>query len=164
MDWVIIQLTTWAEKKLGTKELARELRRRTKTTDLEIYYPSVEDVVGKHNTAYSEYLFIEHRSGVPYQELERTEFFYQLLRNADGQLQVIDDPAIEAIRKKISEETQLHPGDRVKINKGPLKGNYAEVTDYADEGQVLLLVHTGDEDQTAIVPSLWCRRVRKNRT
>ena len=87
---------------MTTKELAQEVRRRTSTPDLEIYYPDVEDAVGKHDTPYSEYLFVEFRPGIVVQELEGNDLFRFVLRDATHKPQLLPNEQVDAIRQKIS--------------------------------------------------------------
>lgn len=161
MEWIIIQVTPWAEKHLLTKELASELRRRISIPDLELYYPSVEDVVGKHSTAYSEYLFVEYRVGVNYHELEGNEFFRSILKKPKGGYEIMQDTDIEKIRAQIEAEQKLEAGDQVIVYQGPLKGNRAEVIEHDEQNQVILRVLLGEEKQDAVVPRHWVRKREK---
>lgn len=163
MEWIVIQLTSWAEKHMSTGELARELRRRTKTDDLELFYPSTEDVVGKHNSAYSEYLFVEYRAEVPYNELEGGDIFKAVLRNPDGKPSFLQDTEINEIRRKIELEQTLQPGDKVNIYQGPLKGTIGTVKSDVD-GYVSLVVAMGDVDQEAVLSRKWVRRINRKKS
>lgn len=160
--WLIIQLTPWAEKTMKTKEIAQELRRKTQMSDLEIYYPVIEDVVGKHLTPFSEYLFVERRSGIPLQEVEGGEIFRTVLRRPDGQPCEVTDDEVDKIRKQIEAEENLRPKERVQINKGPLRGNQGEVL-YTDDSQVIVKVILGDELVEAVIPRKWVRRKGKRK-
>jgi len=134
----------------------------TQTADLELYYPVTEDVVGKHQTPYSEYVFVEYREEVSLHELERTEIFRGVIRDNKNEPQLVPDEEIERIRAQVEVFERLETGERVKINQGSLKGNYGEVTGNEAE-QVHLKVSMGDETVDAVLPSKWVRRVGKRK-
>lgn len=162
MQWMIIQLTPWAEKILRTGELAQELRRRSSTPDLELYYGVVEDAAGKHRTAYSEYLFVEARSGLSLSDLEGNEIFRTVLRDPKGEPRLIDDGEVLRVRQTIEAEERISVGEIVMVNEGPLRGNQGTVL-LSDDGQVHLEVSVGDETQRAVIPTIWCRRRGRKR-
>jgi len=162
MEWVVVQLTSYAEKHISTAELAREMRRRLATPDLELFYPSIEDVVGKHVSTFAEYAFIEYRPGIDYSELEGGDFFKTILRNqgADKAIQILPDQEVDKVRNSTEREQILNPGDRVRILQGPLKGNVGKVERELD-GQVSLTVSMGEIGQDAIIPRHWVRPMKK---
>lgn len=162
MQWMIIQLTPWAEKTLRTGELAQEIRRRTSTPDLELYYGVVEDAAGKHRTAYSEYLFVEDRPYISLTELEGNEIFRTILRDPKGQPRIIDDGEVQRVRQQVEAEERINVGEIVIVNEGPLRGNQGTVL-LSDDGQVHLEVSVGDETQHAVIPTIWCRRRGRKR-
>lgn len=157
-----MQLTPWAAKTMNTREIADEIRRRAKMADLELYYPVIEDVVGKHQTAYDEYVFLENHPDIPLQEMEGNEILKQFLRDAKGNPCLLPDADIQKIRQQIEAEELLRPKERVLINKGALRGNHGEVR-YADDGQVILTVNMGDESVEAAMPQKWVRRKGRRR-
>jgi len=159
MDWVVIQLTPWAEKKMTTRELASEMRRKLKIPDLEVYYPVVEDLAGKHCTPYSEYFFLEYRPDVSWEDLEGTEFFSKMLKTKSGEPQTVTDADLQKIRDVVGEQQRLNPGDVVYIHQGPLRGNDAEVlNEDTQTNQVELLICLGEDEQRAAFPISWVRR------
>lgn len=160
MDWLVIQLTSWAEKKLDTKSLAQELRRKTKTVDLELYYSDLEDVVGKHQTAFSEYLFVEYRSDISYHELEGGDIFYCILRDKSGKPQLITDVELQKIKNQTEEEQRFSLGDHVKVCKGPLKGTMGAVIAESDN-HIIISVSMSEVVREASIPKKWCRRRRR---
>jgi hypothetical protein len=163
MKWVVIQLTPWAEKYLKTEELVRELRRKLKLSDLQYYYAVFEDVVGKHITPYSEYFFVEFREGVLYLDLEGTDAFRRILKDAKGQFQFLEDADLEVIKCKTKQELVLRPGETARIYYGPLTGTVGEVVN--DTGtQVSMDIFVGDVPQHAVIPRHWCRRVKRKHT
>lgn len=163
MLWIVVQLTSWAEKKLSTIELAKELRRRLDATDVELFYPSNEDVAGKHNTPYSEYIFVEYRESLIYTELEGGDVFRWVLRDPDGKPSILNDDQIDAIRIRTEREQQIQRGDRVSILCGPLKGGVGTIQSNA-QGQISLSVTMGDVVQEAILPIRWVRRLGKRKS
>jgi hypothetical protein len=160
--WLIIQLTPWAEKTMSVKELTQELRRKTQISDLEIYYPVIEDVVGKHLTPFSEYLFVKKTVGIPLHEVEGGEIFRTVLRDPYGNPCEVSCEEVEKIRLQIEAEEKLRPKERVQINKGPLRGNVGEVL-CTDDTQVIVRVILGDETLEAVIPRKWVRRKGKRK-
>jgi hypothetical protein len=157
MDWVIVQLTPWAEKTMTTLEVADELRRRLGRSDVEIYYPVIEDAAGKHNTPYSEYLFVEYTDDLPYEELEGNEIFNSVLRDPNTDFpQLVGDGDIGRIQIQIIEQETLRIDEIVAINEGPFRGNEGHIQSVEDT-QVILIVSLGDEEVEATLPRSWVR-------
>jgi transcription antitermination factor NusG len=162
MEWVVVQLTSWADKKVLTLELAKKVRQALDAPDLEIYYPVFEDVVGKHVSPYSEYLFIEYRQEVPYSNLDGGDLFKSVVRQK-GKIQVLPNSEIERIRESLESSFELKPGDRVRVTRGPYTGSPATVLS-SDEKHVQLNVYLGESPQQAVIPRKWLRRVQKAST
>lgn len=161
MDWCVVQLTSWAEKHLSSQEIIVYFQE--KLGPHEIYYPVIEDVAGKHNTAFSEYLFIHFcGSSLDFTDLEGKDVCRKVLRSRLGKFETVTDVQVEDIKNKIKEEQTLIKGDRVKIHSGSLRGNIGQVILSDEErAQTLVLVKMGGEEREAVVPRLWVRKIRR---
>jgi transcription antitermination factor NusG len=160
MKWITVQLTSWAEKRSLTKELEKEIKRALKPNPpLAVYYPCIEDVTGKHLTAYTEYIFLEYREGITYQDLENHELFNLVIRDTKGSYRLVEDSDLEEIRVAIAKEDTFEPGQPVKITQGPLKGNEGVVQcEDAEHGQVEIKVYVGEDLKQAVMPKAWVRK------
>ena len=157
MNWIVVQLTTWAVKMMDTAEIAKEIRRRSKISDIELFYPVLEDVGGKHSSAYDEYVFVEYRESIPLNEFEGNEVFRKVLREPDSSPSRVFDEQIESIREQLRIEEQVKVDEVVLIQRGSLRGNYGLVKS-SEDGQILLEVYVGDSCIEASLPQKWVRR------
>lgn len=157
-----MQLTPWAEKTFTTEGLVREARKLTKTRSLEVFYPVTEDETGKFPSPYSEYLFVRLTDNLDFSVFEEGEIFKSVLREVSGRLQTVADAEVSSIRDQIRKKAVLNCGDRVKIIKGPLRGNLGSVWT-ANDTTVLISVNMGGEHFEAALDARHVRRVSKKR-
>ena len=131
--------------------------------DLELFYPVIEDAVGKHTGPYSEYLFLEYRNNIEYDRLESTDYFRWVLRDRAGNPVLLQDVDIEKVRKHVLDSSKLDPGDQVIVLSGPMRGSIGIVLALNKEfDQVHLEVSMGDESIDTIIPNIWLRKRGKS--
>jgi len=159
VEWVTAQLTSWAQKTMSSADLTRVVVQKLRMS-LRTYYPVIEDDYGKQDTAYAEYLFIEYQPGQDYGQLEKTEEFRRVLRNKHGKPELLPDHEIQRVKVQVGIQTELHPGDVVKISRTALRGNRGRVI-HAANGQAQLEVRVGGETIQTALPIDWLRRVKK---
>jgi hypothetical protein len=161
MYWVTLQLATWAKSKLSAIEIEKAIRKKINHPDLQIYYPVTEDMYGKQDSPYSEYVFLSYVPEIDYSPLDGCEEFVSLLKEPRTRNpQLTPDAQIERVRNQVCALTQLKPEDVVKIMEGPLRGNYGVVrTTYV--GEATLSVTMGSETIEASIPIQHLRFSRK---
>jgi ribosomal protein L24 len=142
LQWVVVQLSSWAKDKLTQGELAGVVHK--KLPGLEVFYPIKEDTYGRQDSPYSEYLFIEYLPNMDYRLLESLEEFTGLLHDpADLAYSLMENKDVDEIRKKLSIMTELEKDDVVKVLEGPMRGNYGYVRGcYLEEAAVSINVGT----------------------
>lgn len=163
MEWVTVQLASWAKSKLSTAELEKAVRKKIHFPELLIYYPVIEDRYGKKDSPYSEYIFLTYHEDLDYTGLEELDEFLAVLKiPKKDQPLTIPDEDVAAIRNQVNALDQLHVDDVAKIMEGPLKGNFGVITGtYA--GEATLLVTMGSETIQACI-SIQHLRFSKKRT
>jgi len=161
MAWWLIQLTSWAEKHAGAQDLAREVAATVRVVPT-IYYPVIEDSAGKHNTPYSEYVFIYKVEEIDVIDLEKNvDYFKHVLRNRDGTPVVVPDNTVTEIQAVMEEKETLKTGDHVKVNSGPFRGNRGVVTNYDPVTQMVVVhISIGEERHDTVISRDWVRRVK----
>lgn len=157
MDWVVVQLTPWALKHMRAKELGTALKKRLRK-NLEFFYPAEEDVYGKYEGPYNEYLFLQYLEGVDYKSLEETEEFKRILWIAPKVPALLTDEEVSKVRQQVEKRADFCEGDLVSIHSGALRGNQALVRE-AWNDQVQVTVYLGVEEIDAAFPSRWVRKV-----
>jgi transcription antitermination factor NusG len=155
MKWVTVQLTNLAKSRYSTQDLFNAVRKKIKHPNLEIFYPVVEDVYGKKESAFAEYLFISYDPTVDFFNLENTDEFNQIIKETTEIVKtrgvdhnpvprLSDDRDLEHIRQRLNFSTKLEIDDIVKVLTGPMKATYGVVLAVEDT-EVLLEVTVGAE-------------------
>lgn len=159
MDWVVVQLSNWARSRRSVAEIEGVIRVVLRTDDLEIYIPVIEDLCGKLDSAYGEYVFIQYFPDLDYFGLENENEFVRVLRcSTTHEPQVLDDRQVDVIRGQVEGDLRLRVGDVVKIVIGPTRGNYGVVTGLVGD-DVLVKAQVGQECLDMVLPA---RQVRRN--
>lgn len=161
MSWVVVQLTAWAKQKLSTKDLERSFRKKLQVSEITLFYPVQEDMFGKKESPYSEYVFVTSpEEGVDYQRLESLDEVVCLLTTPSGDLHTVTDDDIFRIRSQVSEIAHLRKNDVVKILEGTLQNQYG-VVKQVFETEALLEVSLGSEKVDASIPINQLRKSKK---
>lgn len=159
MDWVVIQVSPWAEKNYTTQDLTTDVHRSLKNKTLKIYYPVIEDIVGKHNTPFSEYLFVEYREGIQYMECENSELITKVMRNSQGNYETVPDLEIDKIKETIDNLLEdLEPGSKITVIQGSFRGNKGTVV-CSDNGQVVVKLVVGEQIRDEVIPRRWLEKL-----
>jgi transcription antitermination factor NusG len=159
MDWLILQLSSWAKSKLLSHEIKRAINRRIRQPSLQVFCPVVEDNYGKQDSPYGEYVFIEYDPNIDYYPLESAEEFVTFLKDpGTSQPQLLSDEHVVQIKTQIDAATRLYPEDVVKVMEGPMEKSYG-VVNSCEDGEVALTVQMGNELVNISIP---VRHVRKS--
>lgn len=137
--WVIIQITSLAEKEKNLDRIVRSVHRILKSP-LSVFIPAANQKVREDNQIIyylDGYLFIEYNVKINYNKLNGSPYFEMALFNKRTGYYTIPDSDVEPLRQGVAKLTVrgLEVGDEVKVLKGTFKNLTGQVSAVYDKGE-----------------------------
>ena len=142
--WVIVELSSIGEKEADVHSIRNAVCRILRRNDLEVFIPAIsQGVRNESQTLFfmDGYIFVEHKTGIPYLRLRDTSLFKDVLctssRNASPSFSLLNDAELDPMRDGMEDlkSVSFKIGDSVRVITGTYKNLRGEVSLIYDDGE-----------------------------